>query len=83
MLDNLTQSESLSVVSGSLQAHGLYSRNSPGQNTEVDSLSLLQGIFPAQGSNPGFPTSQADSLPVEPLGKSNLTQTNDKMLLFL
>ena len=26
-----------------------------GQNTGVDSLSLLQGIFPTQGSNPGFP----------------------------
>ena len=25
--------------------------NSPGQNTGVDSLSLLQGIFPTQGSN--------------------------------
>ena len=25
---------------------------SPGQNTEVGSLSLLQGIFPTQGSNP-------------------------------
>ena len=29
--------------------------NSPGQNTGVDSLSLLQGIFPTQGSNPGLP----------------------------
>ena len=28
---------------------------SPGQNTEVDSCSLLQGIFPTQGSNPGLP----------------------------
>ena len=28
--------------------------NSPGQNTGVDSLSLLQGIFPIQGSNPGL-----------------------------
>ena len=26
--------------------------NSPGQNTGVGSLSLLQGIFPTQGSNP-------------------------------
>ena len=25
---------------------------SPGQNTEMGSLSLLQGIFPTQGSNP-------------------------------
>ena len=29
--------------------------NSPGQNTGVRSLSLLQGIFPTQGPNPGFP----------------------------
>ena len=28
--------------------------NSPGQNTGVDSCSLLQGIFPTQGSNPGL-----------------------------
>ena len=29
--------------------------NSPGQNTGVASLSLLQGIFPTQGPNPGLP----------------------------
>ena len=29
--------------------------NSPGQNTEVGSHSLLQGIFPSQGWNPGLP----------------------------
>ena len=29
--------------------------NSPGQNTGVGSLFLLQGIFPTQGSNPGLP----------------------------
>ena len=35
---------------------GLYSPwNSPGQNAGVGSLSLLQGIFPTQGSNPGLP----------------------------
>ena len=28
--------------------------NSPGQNTGMGSLSLLQGIFPTQGSNPGL-----------------------------
>ena len=48
-------SESRSVVSDSLQPYGLYSpRNSPGQNTGVGSPSLLQGIFPTQGSNPGL-----------------------------
>ena len=50
------ESESHSVVSYSMQSHGLYSPwNSPGQNTGVGSLSLLQGIFSTQGSNPGLP----------------------------
>ena len=49
-------SESHSVVSDSLQTHGLYNPwNSPGQNTGVGSLSLLQGIFQTHGSNPGLP----------------------------
>ena len=39
-----------------LQPHGLYIPwSSPGQDTEVGSPSLLQGIFPTQGSNPGLP----------------------------
>ena len=43
-------------MSDSLWAHGLSPWNSPGQNTGVGiSLSLLQGIFPTQGSNPGLP----------------------------
>ena len=40
-----------SVTSNSLRPHGLYS---PGQNTGVDSLSLLQGIFPTQALNPSL-----------------------------
>ena len=59
-----SESESHSIVSDSLQPHGLYSPwNSPGQNTGVGSL--LQG-----SSNPGIeprsPTLQLDSLPAEP-----------------
>ena len=51
-----SESESRSVLSNSLPLHGLYSPwNSPGQNTGVGSLSLLQEIFPTQGSNPGLP----------------------------
>ena len=47
--------ESHSVMSDSLPPHALYSQwNSPGQNTGVGSLSLLQGIFPTQGLNPGL-----------------------------
>ena len=43
-------------MSDSLEPHGLYRPwNSPGQNTGVGSLFLLQGIFPTQGSNPGLP----------------------------
>ena len=48
--------ENHSVVSNSLQPHGLYSPwSSLGQNTGVGSLSLLQGISPTQRSNPGLP----------------------------
>ena len=44
-----------SVVSNSLGPRRLYSPwDSPGQNTGVGSLSLLQGIFPTQGSNSGL-----------------------------
>ena len=43
------------VESDSLWPHGLYSPwNSPGQNTGVGSLSLLQGIFPTQELNLGL-----------------------------
>ena len=45
-----------SVMSKSLWPHGLYSPwIPPGQNTGVDSLSLLQGIFLTQELNPGLP----------------------------
>ena len=61
-----SESESRSVVSDSLRPHGLYSPwDSPGQKTGVGSLSLLQGIFPTQGSNPGLLHWQVDSLPPE------------------
>ena len=46
----------VTVVGNCLQPHGLYNPwNSPGQNTGVGSLSLLQGILPTQGLNPGLP----------------------------
>ena len=44
------------LVSDSLWPHGLYNPwNSPGQNTGVGSLSLLQGTFPTQGSDQALP----------------------------
>ena len=50
----LLESESYSIVSDSLRPYRLYSPwNSLGQNTVVSSRSLLQGIFPTQGLNPG------------------------------
>ena len=51
-----SESERRSVVSNSLRPCGLYSPwNSLGQNTGVGSLSLCQGIFLTQGSNPCLP----------------------------
>ena len=47
--------ESRSVMSHSLWPHWLYSLwDSSSKNTGVGSFSLLQGIFPTQGSNPGL-----------------------------
>ena len=52
---NVLESESHSVASDSWRPHGLHSPwNSPDQNTRVGCLSLLQVIFPTQGSNPGI-----------------------------
>ena len=47
--------------------------NSPGKNTGVGCHTLLQGIFPTQGSNPSILlllNCAAGSLPVVPHGKS-------------
>ena len=47
-------SEICSVLCDSLWPLGLNPWNSPGQNTGVVCLSLLQGIFPTHGLNPGL-----------------------------
>ena len=49
-----SERKSCSVVSDSLQPHGHSPWNSLSQNTRVSRLSLLWGIFPIQGSNPGL-----------------------------
>ena len=50
-----SESESCLVVSSFLGTHGLYNPwNSPGQNTKVGSLPLLQWIFPTQESAQGL-----------------------------
>ena len=62
---------SCSVVSDSLWSHGLQRArllcpwNTPGKNTGVGCHSLLQGIFPTQGSNLGLLHSWKNSLPSE------------------
>ena len=49
------ESVSHSVRFDPLQPHGLQCPwNSPGQNTGMGTHSLLQGIFPTQGLNPGL-----------------------------
>ena len=44
-------------------------QNPPGQNTGVGSLSLLQGIFPTQGSDSGLSHCRWIFLPAELQGK--------------
>ena len=73
------RSESHSVMSDSLQPHGLYSPwNSPGQNTRP---------FPSPGAlpnpliEPRSPALQVDSLPAEPPGKPKNTGVGSLSLL--
>ena len=74
---------SCTVKSDSLQPQGLEparllcSRDSPGKNTGGGCHFLLQGIFPAQGSNLHFLhllPQQAGSLPLSHLGSPNIQQ---------
>ena len=64
----------LSVVSNSLQPHGLQPArllcpwNSPGKNTGVGSHSLLQEIFPTQGLLHSLALQAGDSLPLNHQG---------------
>ena len=77
-----SESESHSVVSDSLQPHGLYSPwNSPGKNTGIDSLSLLQGIFPTQGSNSGLPYGRQILYQLSPPGRPKNTGVGSLSLL--
>ena len=54
-LTNFPQTTWMKVISDSSRPWELYSSwNSLGQHTGLGSLSLLQGIFPTKGSNPGL-----------------------------
>ena len=74
--------KSLSLVQLFVTPWTIYSpRNSPGQNTGVGSLSLLQGFLPNPRIKPRSPTLQAGSLPAEPLGKPKDTGVGSLSLL--
>ena len=63
-------------------SHGLYSPwNSPGQNTGVGNLSLLQGNLPDPGIKLGSLALQADFLPAELLEKPKNTGVGSLSLL--
>ena len=55
--------------------------NSPGQNTGVGSLSLLQGIFPTQGSNQGLLHCRWILYQLKPQGKPKNTGVGSLSLL--
>ena len=66
-----SESHSVTLRCPTLRPRGLYSARflcpqySPGQNTGMDSLSLLQGNLPDPGSELGSAELQEDSLPAE------------------
>ena len=75
-------SESCSVVSNSLQPHGLYSPwNSPGQNTGVGKPFPSPGDLPNPGIDPRSPSLQMDLLPAKPQGKPKNTGVGSLSLL--
>ena len=55
--------------------------HSPGENTGVGGLSLLQGNLPNPGIQPRSPPLQGDSLPAEPQGKPKNTGVGSLSLL--
>ena len=62
--------ESSGSASHSVLSNPLYTPwDSPGQNTAVGSLSLLQKIFPMQGLNPGLPHCRWILYQLSPLGR--------------
>ena len=75
-----SENVSLSIMSNSLQLHGLQPArllcpwNSLGKNTGLGSYSLLQGDFPNPGIKPESHPLWADSLPSEPPRKPYIWQ---------
>ena len=78
----LGKTESHSVVSDSLQPHGICSPwNSPGQNTVMGSHFPSPGDLPNPGIKPRSLTLQADSFTAEPSGKPKNTGVGSLSLL--
>ena len=64
--------------------HGLYSPwNSPGHNAGVGNLSLLQGIFPTQGSNPGLPHCRQILYPLSHQGSPSFELPEEMVTYFI
>ena len=71
-----------SIIYNCQDMEAIYSPwDSPGQNTGVRSLSLLQGDLPNPEIKPRSPALQADSLPAEPPGKPKNTGVGSLSLL--
>ena len=82
LYDCQVESETRLVMSTSFRPHGLNSPwNSSGQNTGVGSHSLLQGIFPTQGSNPGVLHCRQILYQLSPEGKPKNTGVGSLSLL--
>ena len=80
-IERESENESLSIVSDSLQPHGLCSPwNSPGQNTGEGRQFPSPGDLPNPGIEPRSPALQADSLPPEPPGKPPPPQGHKELL---
>ena len=62
------------VTSWTIACQAALSWDSPGKDTGVGSLSLLQGIFSTQGLNPGLLHYRRILLPSEPPGKLRSAQ---------
>ena len=77
-LENRSERESHSVMSNSLQSHGLYS---PGQNTGVGKPFPSPGDLPNPGIEPRSSALQVDSLPAEPHRKPKNTGVGSLSLL--
>ena len=66
----------------SSRTHGLYSPwNSPGHNTGVGSLFLLQGSFPTQRQNPVFPHCRWIWIPYQLSHQGNPSHQGSTMLI--